>query len=192
VKPTSRFCETCPLKLSKPPTEPCHKALERIYAEQGADKKTDMGALPGCPFAVNSAAHGYCFWKFAEELEDPISDREICTLLGINGAALDRTLQSALAKLKSLSGTEVLNDFIESAMEKVARQDPDHTVYLPDSYSQPVTPAEPEEDEDAKAVAEKPKKPRKGMGMPVHRSGDRVDIFGLYSRKKLEEMRKKK
>jgi hypothetical protein len=162
-------------------------------------KNKDPDTLPGCPWAINSAEHNYCFWNFAAQLDEPVADREICNLLGINQQMLEKTLESALAKLAKLRGTDTMNGFMEAVAESLSQQDPDHTVYLPDSYArspeevlkdQPSTTEE--EDEDAKLVDEPKKKPRRGYGMPVHRGGDKVDLFGLYSRKKLEEVRKAK
>jgi hypothetical protein len=85
-----------------------------------------------------------------------------------------------------------MSDFIEAVAEAVTAQDPDHTVYLPDSYTKAIetSSADPEEDEDAKLVEDKPK--RKDNSMPMHRSGNKRDIFGLYGRKKLEEILRKK
>lgn len=194
MKSKSRFCEACPLRLSNRPTDPCPRALERIHALQaeGAKSKVDTESLPGCPWAVNSAAHNYCFWNLVAELDEPMSDREICNMLGINQQTLDKTLQAALLKLQSLRGTDVMDAFVEAVIESVKQQDPDHTVYLPDSYARDAElAADAEEDEDAK-LADEPKKPRKGLGQPVHRSGEKVDLFGLYGRKKLAEMKKKR
>lgn len=179
------------------PSEPCPRALERIHAQQ-ADTgrvKADPDTLPGCPWAINSAEHSYCFWNLAATLDESIPDREICNLLGISQQMLDKTLQSAILKLQDLRGSEAMNGFVEAVMEIAAQQNPDNTVYLPDSYATPpevLQPGGDEEDEDAKLAVEVAKKPRKNLGLPVHRDGQKTDIYGLYSRKKLEEMRKKK
>jgi len=194
----NRFCAACPRKLSKIPDEPCPRALERIYAQQSdaGRSKSDPDALPGCPWALNSAEFNYCFWSYATQLDEPVPDREICNLLGISQQMLDKTLKSAISKLQDLRGTDVMDGFVETVMEIAAQQNPDNTVYLPDSYSAPPETLQPggeeEPDEDAKLVAEVAKKPRKGYGMPVHRSGDRIDIFGLYSKKALEKAKNAK
>lgn len=190
----SRFCEACPARLTTRPAEPCPRALERIHAIQaeGPRSKVDPDSLPGCPWAINSTVHNYCFWSLAAELDEPLSDREICNLLGINQQTLEKTLQSAILKLQVLKDTDVMNEFVEAVMEVVATQDPDNTVYLPDSYTKAieVTPDEPEEDEDAKLVDDKPK--RRDNSLPMHRSGNKRDIYGIYGKKKLEDMLRKK
>lgn len=180
------------------PSEPCPRALERIHAQQSdtGRQKADPDTLPGCQWAVNSAEHSYCFWNLAATLDESIPDREICNLLGISQKMLDKTLRSAILKLQDHSNSDVMSGLIESVMEIASQQNPDNTVYLPDSYSTPPETLQPggdeEPDEDAKLVVEVAKKPRKGYGMPVHRSGDRVDIFGLYSKKALEKVRNDK
>lgn len=190
----SRFCQVCPARLNNRPADPCPRALERIYAIQseGPRSKIDQDTLPGCPWAVNSAQHQYCFWNLAAELDEPLSDREICSLLGISQQTLDKTLQSAILKLQALDKA-VMDEFIEAIRDSAESQHSDNTVYLPDSYAKAAeqTPEETEEDEDAQLVEEK-KKPRRGMGMPLHRSGTKVDLYGLHSKKKLQEILKKK
>lgn len=199
-KAPSRFCEVCPLKLTSEPGEPCPRALERVHAIQaeGGKSKVDPDSLPGCPWAINSAEHSYCFWNLYKDLDyNPIPDKEICNLLGINQQTLEKTFESLVGKLQELRGTKIMDDLVEAIMERLASQDPDYTIYLPDSYAKAepdeTIPPEPEEDEDAKLAEEATKKkPRKHLGMPVHRSGSKSDLFGLYSKKALEEARRKK
>jgi hypothetical protein len=192
---SKRFCEACPARNTSRPAEPCPRALERIHAIQaeGVRSKIDPDSLPGCPWAINSATHQYCFWVLCQELDEPLSDREICNLLGINQQTLEKTLQSALLKLQAMKGTEVMSDLIEAVADATSSQDPDNTVYLPDSYTKVIeqTPDEPEEDEDAK-LAEEAQKPRRDNSMPMHRSGNKRDLYGIYGKKKLEEMLRKK
>jgi hypothetical protein len=194
------FCAVCPLKLTKEPTEPCPRALERVHAIQaeGNKSKADPDSLPGCPWAINSAEHNYCFWNLYKDLDhNPIPDKEICNLLGISQQTLEKTFQSMIVKLQALRGTKVMDDLVEAIMERLATQDPDYTIYLPDSYAKATPtdeeiPEEPDEDEDAKLAEEATKKPRKNRGMPTHRSGNKSDLYGLYSKKALIEARKKK
>jgi hypothetical protein len=170
--------------------------VHAIQAEANSRKPYDPDSLPGCQWAINSAEHNYCFWNLFKELDgNPIPDKEICNLLGISQQILEKTFQSLVVKLQSLRGTEVMDNLVEAIVERLASQDPDFTVYLPNSYkSVPVeetTPEEPEEDQDAKLAEEVTKKPRKATpGMPLHRSGNKTDIYGLYSKGALARAKK--
>jgi hypothetical protein len=197
---SKRFCESCPLKLKDTPENECPKALERIYAIQNADKNVDHDTLPGCPFAINSSAHNYCFFVLAKTLHgNPIPDKEICSMLQITQKQLDQISKSAISKLKLLKGTEIMNDFRDAVAESLKSQNPDHTVYLPSSYISKVdedaAKVEEEEDEDSRlALDEKmeKKKMKKGYGMPLHRKQDKVDLYGIYSKKTLEKIKNDK
>jgi hypothetical protein len=196
---SKRFCESCPLRLKDTPENECPKALERIYAIQNADKNVDHDTLPGCPWAINSAAHNYCFFVLAKTLHgNPVPDKETCSMLQITQKQLEQISKSAINKLKLLKGTEVMNDFRDAVAESLKNQNPDHTVYLPASYiskvDEDVAKVEEEEDEDSRlALDDKLKKKKKIKSfMPLHRSGTKTDIFGLYSKKTIDKIKSDK
>jgi hypothetical protein len=198
---SKRFCESCPLRLKNTPENECPKALERIYAIQNADKNVDHDTLPGCNFAVNSSAYNYCFFVLAKGLQgSPIPDKEICSLLQITPKQLDQTYKSAIAKLKAIKDTEVMADFREAVAESLHNQNPDNTVYLPSNFiskadedAKKIDEENQAEDDEAKRIKELEKKKKKiGYGMPMHRSGKKSDIYGIYSKKTLDRIKDEK
>lgn len=177
-------------------------ALDRINARL-ADRRVDEDSLPGCPWAINSAEHNYCFWSLAKELDgDPLTDKQICQLLNITSASLDKIWNSILNKLRSKKDTQEIRDWIDLLKHKVEKQHVDDTIYMPDKFK--AAEAEPEEESDdpdaeiareMEELADKREKARKKLkktGMPIHKSGTKTDIYGLYSKKKLEEIKNKK
>ena len=161
------------------------------------DNSYDVGfSVHNCAWYVNSSEYNYCFFNLAKELKNnPLSDKEICTLLMINQKTLNEVTESALGKLRALKGTEVMDEFMEAIGDSIKMQNPDHTVYLPDSFVSKIeedVKKEEEKDEEEKDKEPKSKRGRKvkGYGMPVHRSGKRVDLYGIYSKTKLEEIKK--
>ncbi|MEM4379103.1 MAG: hypothetical protein QXL01_00250 [Thermoplasmatales archaeon] len=169
---------------------PCAAALERIYAIQGTKKKVDSDVITtGCPWYINSAEHNYCFWKFIKDVDESISDKDICDLLLIDQQTLEATLNSAIAKLKDLKDTPELQEFREILLDKINSMDSDNTVYLPDEFLFIASEApEEERDPEADLFQDEKKKKRKGFGMPMHRDGKKVDLYGIYSKKKKEEL----
>lgn len=201
MKP-NKFCQRCPRKLNNLTTEPCPMALERINARL-ADRRADEDSLPGCSWAINSAEYNYCFWNLAQELEgDPLTDKQICQLLNISPTTLDKIWNSILTKLRSRQHEPEIQDWIELLKHRVERSHVDDTIYMPDEFKSKVDKT-PEEEEDADAALaqeiedmadekEKAKKKKSRMGMPLHRSGDKVDMYGIYSKKTLDRMRTEK
>ena len=177
---------------------PCNSALERIYAIQGSKKKIDSDVITaGCPWFVNSAEHNYCFWKYAEQLDEPIPDKDICDLLMIDTSTLNSTFDSAIAKLRDLKDTPELQEFKEALLDKMSNEATDDTVYLPDEFSNVVDQAlldaknTEHKDSDADLFEDKPKK-RKTYGMPTHRDGKKTDIYGLYTKKTRDRIQHEK
>lgn len=184
----NKFCVLCPRQLRKPTTEPCSLGLQ--FVESLLDKKRDEDT--GCPWGIASAEHGYCFWTYIRAQSDddgrmdPVPDSEICALLGITQAALEKTLASGIAKLKAAKDSMEMQEFRQAVIDRVATIPDDNTVYMPDNFRVP-TP-EPEEDENPEGLPaellEKPKR-RRMNSMPLHRDGRKTDIFGITSRKKM-------
>jgi hypothetical protein len=160
--------------------------MEKVSSQSsGVDNK-------GCPWGINSSEHSYCFWNLSKELKgNPLTDREICNLLNITNAQLQETVKSALAKLKTLAGTEVMDDLISAVGENATMEASDNSIYLPDHFRSKgdVSDLLEQNQEEPK---EPKKKIRKGFGMPTHRDGKKVDIWGIYSRKTLEKRKNEK
>jgi hypothetical protein len=192
MKKPNNFCQKCPRKLNRPPNEACPLGLEHAssFATEGK-RKRDLEEV-GCPWGITSAAHNYCFWNYVHSVSDedgrmePLPDAEICALLGITKATLENTLASALKKLKAVKDTPELQDFREYLIGRINVDTMDDTVYLPDSFKveAPLESVDEELPEDL-LVQEKPK--RRNNSMPLHRSGKRTDLYGLYSKKGVDK-----
>jgi len=192
MKKPSNFCQKCPRRLSRPPGTPCALGLEHAssFSTEGK-RKRDLEDV-GCPWGITSAAHNYCFWKYVDDNSDedgrmePIPDNEICALLGITKTTLENTLASALKKLKALKDTQTLQDFREYLISRIDMDTMDDTVYLPDSFR--VDAVAGANDEELPVDLLPPEKPRRrNNSMPLHRSGKRVDLYGLYSKKGVDK-----
>jgi hypothetical protein len=191
----SERCISC----RKGESGPCQLALERIYAIQGLKKKVDSDAITsGCPWYINSSDDNYSFWQYAKTLDAPVSDKEICDLLLIDQATLNASYESALNKLRQLKDTPELQMFKEAVLDKIASADDDQTVYMPDEFRDRVDSEfskvkneEKEHDPDAEQFIDKPKK-TKGLGMPMHRDGNKVDLYGIYSQKTRDRIQQEK
>ena len=189
----SRFCEVCPRKLKGAPAEPCPLAMEAIHAIQsGTYAKTPTG----CEWHINSEQHSYCFWNYTKGLDETAADKEIRALLLISQIQLEKSFQSGVEKLKEIKDTDIIKDIVESIGDADRQGGSDNSIYLPTKFSidSKKEDEEPEVDSDVDAADEEAKRPKrlKASGQPVHRSGKKVDVFGLYSKKTLDRMKKDK
>jgi hypothetical protein len=141
--------------------------------------------LPGCPWYIASSDCSYCFWVYAQTLHgSPASDKEICDLVLINAQSLGKIIESALETLRLPEHRELLIALMETVADLCGgAQGLDLTMYLPAEYKTAIT--------DAVALPptvtpEGPTVKRKHpTGLPLHRDGQKVDLYGLYSRKSL-------
>jgi hypothetical protein len=138
----------------------------------------------GCPWAISSAAHGHCFWSYAEQIDgERVPDKEICDLLGINQSTLEKTLASALDKMKANKDSPEMFEWREAVLEAVERRSQDHTVYMPDSFKIDSGLTEEPAEEELPADLLPKETPRRSRSQPIHRDGKKTDLFGLYSRR---------
>jgi len=183
MRPTKgKFCDICPRRLGRPPTEPCPLAMQYIAAKVIDPKKEPDY---GCPWAISSAANGNCFWSYADSIDgERVPDKEICDLLGINQATLEKVLGGALDKLKANKDSATMQAWREAVLEAAARNSQDQTVYLPDSFrlDAGLTGADDEELPQDPLPATPP--PRRSRSQPLHRDGKKTDLFGLSSPRK--------
>lgn len=163
----------------------------------------------GCDWYINSAEHGYCFWNYAKDLDEPVPDKEICQLLCITQIQLRETFNSAIQKLRDNKDSPIIKEFIETVLDFSTNRkyDDDHLVdegkftlgQLPTGAT-----GEPKTDEEIideieclKKGKVKKTRGRKSLhGMPLHKDGKKVDLYGLYSdpnkQKEAQEKMKKK
>lgn len=174
------------IQCSNNKNEPCPLALERIYAIQGSKKKIDVDIDVGCPWFVNSSEYNYSFWEYAKTLDEPIPDKDICNLLLIDQNTLESTYTSAINKLKQIKDSPELQEFKDVLISKINSQMQDNTIYLPEEFAIVISSSNQEEKHqyDSPLLKEKNKKIRKGFGMPIHRDGKKIDLYGLYTKKK--------
>lgn len=188
---TNKFHQICPRRLPSAPIDACPLGME--YVTQG---NTDNSRDFGCQWGVASASHGYCFWTLIRSRSDedgrmePFSDTEICNLLGITQAVLDKTFSSAVSKLKAIKNTPDMQEFRELVLEVADRAPTDNTMYMPDNFRVKI-PTVSEEDKAQEELPDDllpPEKPRrKNRSMPLHRDGKKVDLYGITSKKKLRK-----
>lgn len=186
----NRFRCVCPRQLSCLPSEPCPLALDQINAikSDGSDKRKREiePVLPGCPWYISSAEHNHCFWSLNRFLDsDPISDREICDMLLIHKSTLERVTDAVITHLKSIKDTEAIQDFKETVMDMIGNQCVDFTNYMPNEFRDSIK-SVIAVDESASQDTNTPKIKRKHpTGLPLHRDGTKVDLYGLTSRRKI-------
>jgi len=179
----NNFCNRCPRKLSKLPTEMCSLGLEYITSQSDAESI-------GCPWGIASAEHNYCFWKWINAKTDldgkmePVPDKDTCQLLNITQNTLERTLSGAITKAKNHKGKTEWQGFREAVLDKAAIAPDDNTVYLPDNFRVEIPPEAQETEELPQDLMPKDKR-RKTNSMPMHRSGKKTDLYGLTSKRKL-------
>ena len=193
----NKKCTGCPAQQG----EPCSKALDRIHsmqAEMHISKNGNLAIDSGCDWYINSAEYNYSFWNLAKDLHgSPVPDKEICQLLLITPAQLREIYSSAIKKLIELKDTPEMKEFAETIHE-LSGSNTDNTNYLPDSFRDKIaegglnenTEEVSEEDENS-SPEKKKRKLKKGLGMPIHRSGNKVDIYGLSSKAGKYDKRKR-
>lgn len=204
-KTTRRKCDQCTCDLG----QPSPKAIERVHSiqaiiaegQKGKRKNMALQVTEGCDWYVMSAEHGYCFWEYARTIDEPVPDKEICRLLGISQNQLRDTYNSAIKKLKESREDPVVKEFVETVVEFIKSQKNDAS-YMHDDYKHIIDSIptagesdnpEPRKESEEDIIEEidslkngKVKKTRgrkKKTGMPLHRDGKKVDLFGLYKDK---------
>lgn len=107
-KKTQEMDPRCPLKLEKHPADFCPLAVMRLKALRNADKELteeEENKLPGCPWALQSQAAGYCFFKFMKLYGDKkLSDVEIAHLNSLSVDTVKKIEKSAIEKVKNSNG----------------------------------------------------------------------------------------
>ena len=108
----------CPRKLKTSPNEFCPAAVHRLrWREQLGREPTEEEELsaPGCPWAVRSHEHSFCFFKAYSEEREKLTDSQIAHMLGVSEVTIKKTATKAEKKLanykpfkelKELYGTE--------------------------------------------------------------------------------------
>lgn len=194
-------CQNCPNRVKSGVA--CGDAIasaeisQAYMAEHGKGAPEEM--LP-CPWVIHSAEHNFCFWEYNKELHgNPVSDKDICKLLGITQEQLNEAFSSAIQKLQDDKDSDEILDLLESVESLSHSNQDDDTIYLPDTFREKIEDiakknekAEVGPDGESKKVEKRGRKPGIGTGMPIHRSGKKTDLFGLSKKPKKIDTYKKK
>jgi len=164
--------------------------MQAISAKNGKNKKVQLdGKESGCDFYINSSDHNYCFWQFSKTLTSPLSDKEICQLLGISQLHLREDYNSSISKLKEIKDEPDMKEFMELILEKI-RVDKNLDIFVLNDGAGDVNDSgseKSESEEEIRASIEAIKKRRKGKSnsaQPLHRDGKKTDLYSLNSKKK--------
>ncbi len=91
----------CPRKLNTLPQEFCPAAVARLrWREQLGREPTEdeERSAPGCPWAVRSHEHNFCFFKAYSEDREKLTDSQIAHMLGVTEITVKKTADRALRK----------------------------------------------------------------------------------------------
>lgn len=94
----------CPLSLDDYPTTWCKLAVLRLKGIQNSNgnlTEAQEEKLPGCPWAIFDLYSHYCFFQYMrDKQEQPSSEAEVSSLLGIPQPLVHEAYQSAFEKYK--------------------------------------------------------------------------------------------
>lgn len=131
----SRFKERCPRQLSSLPRGWCPLAVLRLKAMRSLGRELseqEEENLPGCKWAIDSQMAGYCWFvhEAACLSEEPASDVEIASRLGISVDTVKKTAQTAMAKLQASDNIKQIRETYGQDSVVSESVDPDfNTVY---------------------------------------------------------------
>jgi hypothetical protein len=92
----------CLRKLKTLPKEFCPAAVHRLrWREQlGREpSEEEERSAPGCPWAVRSHEHSFCFFKAYAESREKLTDAQIAHLIGVSESTVKKTALKAEKKL---------------------------------------------------------------------------------------------
>jgi hypothetical protein len=186
----SKFKGVCPRELDSLPTDPCPLALECINSvkAEGVDKKKVKETEPtsGCPWFVASADYNYCFWSFYQDMDEAVPEKTINDLLLINKPTQEFIVKTAVDKLILQKDSSEMQEFKETVLDISSSQAPDYTAYMPSEFRESLhkdSIANQEGEEEKPKKVKKQKMKKHPTGLPLHRSGLRVDLWGLSNKK---------
>jgi hypothetical protein len=182
-------CANCPnVNKSGVACSAAVSSSEQSAAYMAESGKGIAEELLPCQWFINSSEYNYCFWEFNKELHgNPMTDKEICKLLGLTVTQVKEAYSSAIQKLQEDKDSDEILELLEAVMDAAGNSKEDDTVYLPDSFREKIEDAA-KKNELADAEDAEPKEPRTerrgrkpgfGLGMPIHRSGKRTDLYSL-------------
>lgn len=178
------FKNMCLRGLATPPSTPC--VLGRQRAESELHQKDKNAKHIGCPWFVNSEEYNYCFWKMADAMDGaPISDKEIAKLNCISVNEINEVISSAMAKLKTNSDSPEVQEWVIAIKERAERQSAGEDGV---SNHSPVGGfAIPKSGDKLPQHSEV----RRSLSYPIHRKGNKVDIYGISSKKSKHKDKRK-
>ena len=184
------FKMECQRGLDEYPCEDCPLALDKINAIKSKGKgEYNEDDLPGCSWYISNAEYHYCFWLYYKMCEDdPATDKEICDMLLISKATLEKDFKSAIQKLYAKRDTEEVKALIEMIVERSSSKGVDYGIYMPSQFRDSIKRVVTDSHDTIEPEQEKKRgKKKHPTGLPLHRSGLRVDLYGLSNKTKKKD-----
>jgi len=200
-------------KCNHPVGEPGHGGIDALhYLQFCKATNTSFKEDVGDPWFVNSTEHNYCFWCYAETIDQPVPDAEIARLLGISDQEVKAVYASAIQKIRGMRKDPTWERWIEIVIAQ-AQQKPEQMASIIDgqvasrvqgsmfmpwtlgSHADTTDDTSTQESNYASIideVAPDRRRKKKTSNMPVHRDGQKTDIYGLYSKKTLQRLEQEK
>lgn len=111
--------DRCPRKLKQPPAHFCPLAVARLRYRDGIKddpkRKKELNEpkdAPGCPWAIRSHAHGYCFFKLMMDPTTPekFTDAQIAHMEGLPEPAVKKIADKCLKKAANIKAFKEIKE----------------------------------------------------------------------------------
>lgn len=80
----------------------CPRGLRQCNSECNLGlQHVESNGEGGCPWGINDALSGFCFWEYMKKHDAQYTDKEVSRLLCIPTAVVKATVESAFEKLKT-------------------------------------------------------------------------------------------
>lgn len=133
----SRFRDSCPLQKKELPEGICELGLTRARwtADHVGYLPFEEKNAPGCPFGMLTGdKHSYCFFKFMEDLDRPLTEEEISKLLCLTRDQVRKIIDSAAHKIKASAEVKEMEN-LHSTGHLFNDLDIDEDIYYPDQFN---------------------------------------------------------
>jgi hypothetical protein len=104
----------CPRGLRRVPKVFCPLAVARLRWMEGLGREPtedEEEVAPGCPWSIRNHSASFCFFKFMENIEEPLTESQISHQLCLSEHSIKKSKDIALCKLAK---TEVFAEIRET------------------------------------------------------------------------------
>ena len=113
----------CIRKLKTPPQEFCPAAVARLRWREQLGKEPseeEEKSAPGCPWAVRSHEHSFCFFKAYDQDHEKLTDSQIAHMLGVSEPTVKKTADRAIRKISNFPALKEMKELYgnESIIEE--------------------------------------------------------------------------